>query len=276
MKTINNTDTKKRGLAAAALSGLMLFALAEPSFAAESESDPYALEIAQGVNKTYLGYADETVTGEMKIKSANGTTTHRSFDMTTFEVADDGDLRAVVFTAPSAVAGFVSLNHSRIRSADLQWVFLPQLDRVRRLSARDKTGAFAGSEFSYEDIVRWEVERYSYQYEGSVACAAVAGCEKLVNIPLYKHSGYSKLVEVIDMDIMKPLHITYYDRNGKAFKRLEMFDYRNYGTQMRPTSLRMTNLITGAVSDVIWSKYRFGQGLTAADFSDRRIRNWSQ
>ncbi|KAB7613765.1 outer membrane lipoprotein-sorting protein [Amylibacter sp. SFDW26] len=264
-----------------ALSNLALGAAALMSFGAAQNawaaSDPKAYEIASKVERTYQGYADETVDAVMTIKSGNGSKSSREFEMVTLEVVKGGDLRAVTFSAPTELDGFVSLSHTRFKTPDLQWVYLPEFDRVRRLSSRDKSGSFAGSEFSFEDIVRWELDRYDYEYVGPTKCKAKAGCEVLVNIPRYPHSGYARLVEVIDMSILKPIQITYYDKNNRELKRLEMTGYKKVGNgQMRPMNARMTNLRTGAVTDIKWSNYRFGKGFNQTNFKDTRIRDWAK
>ena len=120
--------------------------------AADDANDPRAWAIAHSVDQTYFGYGDETVEGELIIQSADGSVSERKFVMTTLEVKDGGDLRSVMFLSPQSLKGFVSLNHSRITKPDQQWIYLPKLDRVRRIAGRDKTGSFAGSEFSYEDL----------------------------------------------------------------------------------------------------------------------------
>lgn len=234
-----------------------------------------ANEIARSVEASDRGYQDETVTGELNIRSADGTEVNRTFTMTTLEVAPGGDKRVVVFEKPRDLAGFVSLNHSEILEPDKQWIYLPALKRSRRLSARDKTGAFAGSEFSYEDIVRWELEKYEYRYVGQENCAQTR-CEVIEDIPLYPYSGYSKLVESIDMDILQPRKIVYYDLQGRAFKELELFEYKKIGKYWRPMRSRMTNLITQAVSEIQWQNYEFQQGLNDRDFRAERIAKWSR
>ncbi len=41
-----------------------------------------------------------------------------------------------------------------ITKSDDQWLYLPALKRVKRISSRNKSGPFMGSEFGYEDLSR--------------------------------------------------------------------------------------------------------------------------
>lgn len=233
-------------------------------------------EIANMVDRNDQGWGDEVVEGTLVMETAGGSTATRRFRMATLEEIRAGDKRAVVFSSPADIAGFVSLNHSMLTDDDRQWIFLPELGRSRRLSSRDKTGAFAGSEFSYEDVLRWELEKYSYQYKGTAPCGAKAPCEVVINIPLYKNSGYSKIEEYIDMEILQPRKIVYFDRAGRPFKELELMDYRQYGSYWRPQRSRMTNTITGAASTIDWQPYRFNTGLKESQFGPERITEWKR
>lgn len=260
-----------RRSAIARLGGWSLAALCT-AVAAAPQGDVRGRLIQEQVYASDAKYGDEVVSGELSM--AQGA--KRTFTMSTLERDPGGDKRAVVFHQPRDLAGFVSLNHSELLEPDQQWIFLPQLNRTRRLSSRDKTGAFAGSEFSYEDIVRPELDKYAYRSLGTGACDAKQPCEIVENTPLYPYSGYSKQVEAIDMEILQPRRIEYYDLAGKHFKTLEFLDYEKVGRFWRPRRTIMTNVVTGTKSEIRWSGYRFGTGLTDADFAVDRIERWAR
>lgn len=50
--------------------------------------------------------------------------------------------------------------HEKIYPADDQWLYLPALKRVKRISSRNKSGAFTGSEFPYKDFGAMEPQKY--------------------------------------------------------------------------------------------------------------------
>lgn len=259
-----------------AVAFVFVLATAADADPALARGDERGRAIAAQVDASDADYVDEVVSGTLKIRASDGTTARRLFTMSTLEQRPGGDLRAVVFHEPRDLAGFVSLNHSEILKPDRQWIYLPRLNRTRRLSARDKTGSFAGSEFAYEDIVRWELERYDYRYVGAEPCEGASRCEVIENLPRYEFSGYSKLVETVNMDILQPIRIEYHDPAGRHFKTLEFFDYEQFQGYWRARRTVMTNEITGAVSEVAWSPYRYGTGLTAADFRVERIEAWAR
>ncbi len=235
-------------------------------------------EIAANVDRNDAGFADYVVRGTMTVRRPGGTPARRDFQMNTLEVRDGGDKRLVAFSQPRDLAGFVSLTFTNPGQPDDQWIYLPAVKRVKRLAARDKTGSFAGSEFSYEDISTWELSNYDYEFVREEPCGSPATtCYTIANLPKYQYSGYSKLVETIDPRIWQPVQITYFDKTGKPLKRLEFRGYRKFeGRFWRPTQITMTNLRDNAVSDIAWSDYRFHTGLNAAQLSANRLASWSR
>lgn len=259
---------------------LMAAAAIWPVYAPAQDVDPESLargrEISRAVSDSDKGYGDEVVTGRLIMRQSDGSEVTRGFRMSTLEKIDAGDKRAVAFLEPRDLAGFVSLNYSGLLEPDDQWIYLPQLDRTRRLSARDRSGSFAGSEFSYEEIVRWEYEKYDYAHVGSVNCGAAKRCEVLENTPKYPFSGYSKLIESVDMTILQPRKIVYFNHNGKPFKTLELLDYEKFDRFWRPRKMRMSNHENGRVSEIEWGRYEFKTGLKENDFLVESIKNWAR
>ncbi|MGO1072538.1 outer membrane lipoprotein-sorting protein [Lysobacter sp. CA199] len=278
----------KRTLNAAALIALAVLASVQPALAADagkpaatapvSEQIKRGREIAGTVDRNDAGFADYVVNGRMTLRRPGGATAERSFEMNTLEVRDGGDKRLVVFSQPRDLAGFVSLTFTNAGAPDDQWIYLPAAKRVKRLAARDKTGSFAGSEFSYEDIATWELANYDYEFVRDEPCGEPkATCHTIANLPKYEYSGYSKLVETIDPRIWQPVRIVYFDKSGRELKRLDFHGYQKFdGKFWRPSRIVMTNLLDKAVSEISWDQYRFKIGLKAGDLTDARMESWSR
>lgn len=235
-------------------------------------------EIATTVDQHDAGFTDYVVDGKMQVLREGSKPAIREFEMNTFEVRNGGDKRLVVFSQPRDLAGFVSLTHTHTDAPDDQWIYLPAIKRSKRLAARDKTGSFAGSEFSYEDIATWELSNYNYEFIRDEPCGEPqTTCHTIANLPRYEYSGYSKLVETIDPRIWQPVRIVYSDREGRELKRLEFFGYKQYdGKYWRPDRIVMTNAADGSISEIQWINYRFKSGLRESDLTDKRMESWSR
>ena len=62
------------------------------------------------------------------------------------------------------------LIHVHGESADDQWLYLPALKRVKRISSSNRSGSFMGSEFAYEDLTAPAVEKFTYRYLRDEPC----------------------------------------------------------------------------------------------------------
>jgi hypothetical protein len=278
----------KKLYTAAALIALAGMTLATPALSLDASKPSAAApaselarrgrEIASNVDRNDAGFTDFVVNGQMTLRRPGGSTAQRSFQMNTLEVRNGGDKRLVVFSQPRDLAGFVSLTFTNSGAPDDQWIYLPAIKRVKRLAARDKTGSFAGSEFSYEDIATWELDNYDYQFVRDEPCGEPkTTCHSIANVPKYAYSGYSKLVETIDPRIWQPVRIVYFDKNNRELKRLDFYDYQQFsGKYWRPNRIVMTNLIDKAVSEITWDQYRFKTGLKASDLTASRMESWSR
>ena len=258
---------------------LLLACLISNSPITSSNSSERGFEIAQEATIRDSGFHNYTVEADMTLKSPAGSSGKREFVMHTLEVDNDGDKRLVIFSEPRDLDGFVSLTYAHGVKPDEQWIYLPALRRSKRLAARDKTGAFAGSEFSFEDVATFELDKYDYRYIEDQPCGSNNEFECFVvdNIPRYQYSGYSNLLEWTDKEIYHPRKIIYYDKAGRELKILEFHDYKQYeGKYWRPERVVMTNTQTGAVSEIAWSNYQFGTDLKDSDFASGVIRRWSR
>ena len=141
---------------------LLLFLLL-PLAAASETPEEQGLVIAREADRRDSGFGDFTANMRMVLKNRHGQESIRLIRIKTLEVADDGDKSLSIFDNPKDVKGTAFLTHSHKTGDDDQWLYLPALKRVKRISSRNKSGSFMGSEFSYEDIASQEVEKYTYR-----------------------------------------------------------------------------------------------------------------
>ncbi|HFE38764.1 MAG TPA: outer membrane lipoprotein-sorting protein, partial [Gammaproteobacteria bacterium] len=115
------------------------------------------LEIAIEADKRDSGWGDIKNESIMTLRNPQGETAIRKNRMKVLEVKGDGDKSLIVFDTPADLKGTAFLTHSHALKPDNQWIYLPALRRVKRISSSNKSGPFLGSEFAYEDISSQEV-----------------------------------------------------------------------------------------------------------------------
>lgn len=144
----------------------------------------------------------------------------RSYDVTgLWKRGDDGLAKLVLrISAPADLRGSAFLMIERAdRSPDL-FSYLPELDKVRRISARGAGGSLFGSDFSYEDVQR-------IQNLASAASSRLLGEEQRDARPAWKlewvpapgdESAYTRILSWIDRERCVPVAAEFYDAGGEG------------------------------------------------------------
>ena len=261
----------------AAIATLVAAALMLPLAQPANASDEKGLAIATEVDNRDKGWGDVTVEGEMVLKNKAGNESVRKFRSTILEANDasEGDRSIIIFSQPRDVRGTALLTHSKIEpDDDAQWIFLPAVKRVKRISSSNRTGKFVSSEFSYEDLGSEEVADNKHSWLENAACAhdSTLTCAAVESRPKNKRSGYSKRVSFIDIDEYRVHQIDFYNRRGDLEKSLKFQDYKQYeGRFWRAHTMLMDNMQTGKSTLLLWADYSFRQGLTERDFTPQSL-----
>ena len=241
------------------------------AYAAQAKDDR-GFEIAARSDRTDLGFGDSEVELKMVLRNAAGQEATRALRIATLEKPDEsvGDKSLVVFDTPRDIEGTALLSHAKILDPDDQWLYLPALKRVKRISSSNKSGPFVGSEFAFEDFTAIELNKFSYTYVGEVPCGDLT-CDVLERTPRYENSGYTKLISWVDQADYQIRKVEFYDRRGDLLKVLELKDYRNYDGIWRAHTLSMSNVQTNKQTDFLYGDYTFDNGLAENDFVKGRL-----
>jgi outer membrane lipoprotein-sorting protein len=236
-------------------------------------TEPDAFEIAARSDRSDRGFESSRVSMKMTLKNAAGKQTTRMLEQVTLEIPDEdvGDKNLIHFKSPADIRGTALLSHAQILDPDAQWLFLPSLKRVKRISSANKSGPFVGSEFAFEDITGQELNKFSYRYLEQQPCGELT-CDVLERTPKYGNSGYTRQIAWIDTTHYQLRKVDFFDRKNAPLKILEYSDYRKYdGGIWRPHLLTMVNLQTGKSTSLVYEDYAFGLDLTQRDFDKSRL-----
>jgi len=235
-------------------------------------ADDRGRTIAEEMDRRDSGFGDYRADVTMVIISASGQKIRRLMHIQALERADDGDRSLIRFSSPPDVRGTALLTYSHLNRSDDQWIYLPALRRIKRIASRNKSGPFLGSEFAYEDLSSYEVDKYRYRYLRDEPCADTE-CFVVERRPLDRHSGYRRQVVWIDRPNYRQRKIVFYDRHDKRLKTLTFSDYQQYaGRFWRARALHMVNHQRQRETWLYWQNYRFGTGLSASDFTRTALK----
>jgi outer membrane lipoprotein-sorting protein len=266
MKTTKHTSTLLTALS------LSLLGMSQAALGQSPEERGRA--VAEAADAHDLGWRDNMSTMRMVLRNRGGQESTRTLRRMALETTGEGvgDRSIIVFEAPRDIEGTALLSHTRILDPDDQWLYLPALRRVKRISSGNKSGPFVGSEFAYEDLVSQEVEKYDYRWLRSETCGDLE-CDVVERYPRYENSGYTRHVVWWDRAEHRIQRIDFYDRKDVLLKTLTPEGYREYGDgYWRPDRMVMENHQNGKSTTLIFEDWRFGNELSDDDFTPSRLR----
>lgn len=253
--------------------GLALLA-ASPSPALAETPEEKGLTIAQEIDRRDIGFGDSQTTLSMILTNSHGQTSTRKLRLATLEnlKKNEGDKSLTVFDHPRDINGTAFLSFTKILDPDDQWLYLPALKRVKRISSSNKSGPFVGSEFAYEDLVSFEVGKYTYKWVADEQCGEQT-CYVVERYPLYENSGYTRQVTWVDQQEYRVHKVEFYDRKEALLKTLVQSKYEQYLDQYwRPLQMEMKNHQTGKETILTFEPYEFRVGLNEGAFTPNRLK----
>ena len=240
--------------------------------AQEETPEEKGLRLALEASARNEGFGDFTAGLRMVLRDRQGRESVRQMRFKVLEVAGDGDKSLFVFDQPRDVQGTALLTHAHISAQDDQWLYLPALERVKRISASTRSGSFMGSEFSYEDMSSPEAEEYTYKYLRDEPCGELT-CTVTEQFPLDEKSGYSRKVIWQDTGELRTWKMELYDRRDSHLKTLTFANYQQYLDKFwRADEQTMVNHLTGASTVLHWTDFQFGTDLDDGEFTQTALR----
>ncbi|MEM6932302.1 MAG: outer membrane lipoprotein-sorting protein [Pseudomonadota bacterium] len=265
--------------AAAVFAGL-LFGFSSDANAQTPEGKGF--EIAREADRRDLGFGAFDVDGEMILRDRQARESKRAFRSMVRERPEEtvGDLGIIIFERPRDIKGTGLLTHANVEPQDDdQWLYLPAIKRVKRISSSNRTGKFVSSEFSFEDLGSQEVGDYTYKWLRDEPCPTEPSlnCFVTESYPINPKSGYSKRISWTDQNEYRLQQVEFFNRRGDLEKVLTFTGYQQYlGKYWRPDLMRMSNRQTGKETDLLWSNYNFGVELSERDFDQSRLQKLSR
>jgi len=254
------------------LSGLALtLSLISPALA-----DPTGLEVMQRVDNREDGDdLKQQLTQTLIDRNGNQRVRH----MIGFRKDYGKDKRQVTFfSKPANIrdTALLTFDYDDPHVDDDQWLYLPALKKVRRISAADRGDYFMGTDFTFEDMKQTpELEDYQWKLLGS---ESVAGhdCWKVEGRPVSdavaRELGYSRMLQYVRKDNDFSVRVDYWDRAGRELKRLYATEIKLIQNIWSPVKVEITNLQSNHRTVLEFSGQQYNTGLKNRLFTQRTLK----
>ncbi len=236
---------------------------------------PSATEIMQKnrvVDKVPGSRSKQTMT----LKNRQGQERRReSASVTRLQANGLDNQRLTRFQAPADVSGTAILLVEHAAADDDMWIYLPALKKVRRLVASNKKDSFAGTDFSYGDVIGYAVEAWKHQLAGEETVGSEP-CYVIESTPasdaVRDSTGYSRRRSWISKARYTTVKFEAWDAEGQLLKRAEFAQFREVAKERWiAMSLKATNLQSGHQTEIAFSDYVVDEGVAADRFTTRAL-----
>ena len=248
---------------------------AEPTGdAADAADAPDATEIMRQAHLNYYYAADDgRAEVQMTLTDKRGKERSRRFTMLRLDLEDGGEQRYYTyFHRPNDVARTTFMVWKRIGKDDDRWIYVPAVDLVKRISARDKASSFVGSDFSYEDVSgrHWTDDTHILSGEETLGDEEVWVIESRPVGAGEKDLSFKKTW--VTQSGMLPLQEEQYDRKGKLEKVLTTDRVDTVDGVVTVIERTMRNVKKNHSTRIVFESIEYNVGLEEKLFSERYLK----
>ncbi len=180
------------------------------------------------------------------------------------------------FETPANVkgTGFLTFDYADNEHEDDQWLYLPAVRKVRRISASDRGDYFMGTDFTYEDIKQnGRISLHDYtltRLPDDGVLLRLRGQARTADIA--QELGYSEVTFSINPDNWLVIKSEYLDPKGVPLKTTEISDIRLVDGIWTRHRLLCKNRISGHQSLFVFSDVDYRTELNDNLFTQQRLR----
>ncbi|MBI4515683.1 MAG: outer membrane lipoprotein-sorting protein [Deltaproteobacteria bacterium] len=269
----------RRSASAGAVLGLtlaLLLAAIAGAGSAAAQSARELLDQVKALNGSTRKWSDRTQRLTLRITDRRGNERVRDLVIYMKKYPEDASRSIVFFDSPPEIKGTGFLQWANAHKPDEQWLYLPELKRVRQIAAGSKRESFVGTDFSYEDLAI--ISQITDWSEADASTALLrqeeidgAAAAALEFTPTGKDLGYARVriwLRLADLVILK---FEFDDKKGGVAKVLTASDIRPVGSI--PTAFRflMQNVQSGSHTTAEFNTITYDNGLADDVFTQRML-----
>lgn len=242
------------------------------------EALPSAAEIVRNINNRDEG---ESVTRTLSMQLIDRRGKIRERNTRGYRKYYDVDKHTILFyLSPKNVkdTAFLTYDYADSAREDDQWLYLPAMRKVRRISASDRGDYFLGTDLTYEDMkLETRVSERDYHYK-TLGKSEVDGHECFlieatpVDETTARELGYSKVESCIDAEIWMARRSRFWDIRGNLLKTVHAEDIRQVQGIWTQHKLSVENHKTGHTTLLTFSEIDYQSPIEDSIFSKTALK----
>lgn len=227
----------------------------------------------QIIDKTYNRPSgdDQTSLLTMTLSNASGQTRVRTIQQFTKDMGDT-EKSIMFFQSPADVknTSFMNWTYDDDDKADDQWIYLPALKKVKRISSDSKSDYFMGSDFTYDDLGDRKLNADNHQLLREETTNDKL-CYVVESISKEEDYMYSKTITWIDKSTFVGVQKEFYDEDGDLLKILTIKTVEEIAGINVITNSEMKNVQKKHATTMVLSHVKVNTGISANKFSERMM-----
>jgi len=258
---------------------LLLFVLVvTPAFGAETARQ--ILDRREALEKGVQHWDDRQQKLTFAIHSS-GADRQRELDLYEKRYADDERKSIVFFAAPPEVKGTAFLAFTHKGKPGDQWLYLPELQRVRQITSNTRNQSFVGTDLTYHDLdlltemTSWTEADAASSLRGEETIEGVA-CHVIDFTAKREDIGYKKIALWLGKDDLVPRKLEFFGDEAEPTKRITQDDVRKVGAIPIAYHTKVETPAAGTSTEVIVSETQFNQKLPDDAFTQAALEQGPQ
>ncbi len=179
--------------------------------------------------------------------------------------------KIMFFTAPADVKGtsFMNWSYSNGKSDD-QWIYLPALKKIKRISSDSKGDYFMGSDFTYDDLGDRHPSQDTHKLLREETVNGVK-CYVVQSIPKDEDYMYSKTITWINKATFIGVKKEFYDEDGDLLKIMNVNSSQKVNGIIVVTKITMQNKQKNHKTIMSLSNVKINTGVPDSKFTERMM-----
>jgi outer membrane lipoprotein-sorting protein len=226
------------------------------------------------IQKVYDRPTGNDMTGNLIMTIENSRGNQRVREIKQFvKSVKNGEKKIMFFLSPADVknTSFMTWSYDDASKSDDQWIYLPALKKVKRISSDSKGDYFMGSDFTYDDLG----DRHPMDDTHTILREEVLnGKETIVieSVPKDEEYMYARTVTWVIKDSWIGLKKEFYDEDDDLLKILTVEQEKSFGDVIILTKVKMHNMQKNQFTIMEFSDVQIDKGIPNNKFSERMMK----